>query len=184
MAPATPLAEGAPAPQVIERRGPPGEPGPPGPSFFLAVRESGSTELFGVQPDGFACDPATQFPIQCAFDGWDPGDILAIEFYGQIVSRALPCSFLLQAQVSLDGAATWHGVRGARAHLSEQSFSVSAASSVALDSEPLVRLLVTAYCGTGPDYGPGPEGSSLVLRCVRYRAGTYNALGQLTPPNR
>lgn len=143
----------------------------------LEISEAGATDLFGVQPAGFALGSGR--PIECVFQDWDPGDILSVEFFAQVVSRHRAGDTLVQAQLSVDGGANWLGVSGARAHLADESFSVSAASSVTVYLPPRVRLHVTAY--SGPDYGPGPEGSSLLLRCRRYRAGTYQPIGQVLP---
>lgn len=169
-------------------KGDPGETGPRGPSVFLEISESGSTELYGTHPHGFACVASGGAPIQCSFKDWQPGDVLQIDFWVQLafVERVYPGRLFVQAQLSTNGGSEWHAVTGARAQLGTE-LSASASCSVELpapegSSPPLVRLNVShSYQGT-LDYGPGPEGTTLLLRCTRWAAQTYRATGRLTPP--
>lgn len=175
----------APQPAPAPLRGPPGpkgDPGPLGPSVFREISESGSTELYGAHPQGFACRAHGEAPIQCAFHGWDEGDILQIEFWCQALSTQRKGSILIEAQVTLDGGASFHGVSGARLQLAPGIFSASASSSIALPTEPQVRLFAAQYDSQAIDYGDGPEGSTLVLRCTRWTAGTYQPTAELRPP--
>lgn len=167
-------------------KGDPGSPGPRGPSVFLGVSESGSTELYGFHPQGFALIASEGAPIQGSFSDWQPGDVLEVSFWVQL-SVAPPRPIIIQAQLSTNGGSVWHAVSGARLALSPGSLSASASSSVEVTlsdgaAPPLVRLHVTQLDANGPDYGPGPEGSTLLLRSTRWAAGTYSATGKLTPP--
>jgi hypothetical protein len=168
-------------------KGDPGAPGPRGPSAFLEISESGSTELYGAHPHGFACVATGGAPIQCSFSDWQPGDILQIDFWVQLaMNDPSPGTLIVQAQISTNGGSEWHAVSGARAALGE-AMSASASSSIELpapegSAPPLVRLHVSHSYKNGPDYGPGPEGATLLLRSVRWAPGTYYARGRLTPP--
>jgi hypothetical protein len=164
-------------------KGDPGETGPRGPSALLEISEAFSGELYGSHPHGFAQVPAQGAPLQCVFTSWDPGDILQVQFFCQRVG--MTSRLIVQAQLSTNGGSEWHAVSGARAESGTQS--ASALASVALPRPPddapvLVRLHVTQLDANGPDYGPGPEGATLLLHCTRWRAGTYVATSRLTPP--
>lgn len=177
----------APERQMIKGdKGDPGEIGPRGPSVFLGASESGSAELYGFHPQGFALIASGGAPIQSSFPDWLPGDVLEVGFWVQM-SASPPRPLILQAQLSTNGGSEWHAISGARLMLAPGSLSASASSSVALTlaagaAPPLVRLHVTQLDANGPDYGPGPEGSTLLLRSTRWAAGTYSATGKLTPP--
>jgi hypothetical protein len=168
-------------------KGDPGAMGPSGPSVFLEISESGSTELYGTHPHGFAAITSGGAPIQCWFRDWQPGDILQVDFWVQLAFvEGTTGRLIVQAQISTNGGSEWHGLSGARAQLGTE-LGASASSSVELaapegSSPPLVRLHVShSYQGT-LDYGPGPEGATLLLRCTRWAAKTYSATGRLTPP--
>lgn len=166
-------------------KGDKGDPGAIGPSFLLGISECASGELYGQQLHGFACVTTGGAPLQCSFGDWDDGDILEIAF--DVQRCGMTARVVAQAQLSTNGGSEWHGVSGARIESGAQSASGHA--SIALprppDSAPvLVRLHVTQLDANGPDYGPGPEGATLLLRCTRWAAGTYSAAGRLTPPRR
>jgi hypothetical protein len=191
-APASFAAEAPPPLTAPERvllkgdKGDPGSPGPSGPSVFLEISESGSTELYGTHPHGFAAITSGGAPIQCWFRDWQPGDVLQVDFWVQLACEGGPGRLIVQAQISTNGGSEWHAVSGARAQLGSE-LGASASSSIELpapegSSPPLVRLHVShSYQGT-LDYGPGPEGATLLLRCTRWAAKTYSATGRLTPP--
>ncbi len=168
-------------------KGDPGATGPRGPSAFLEISESGSTELYGHHPPGFACVASGGAPIQCSFADWKPGDILQIEFWVQLAMiDSYPGTLIVQTQISTNGGSEWHGVSGARAALGG-ALSASASSSILVptpegSAPPLVRLHVSHSVQNGADYGPGPEGATLLLRCIRWASGTYAPRGSLTPP--
>lgn len=167
-------------------KGDPGSPGPRGPSALHEISESGSTELYGSHPSGFACLAHGAPPIQCSFKDWQPGDILEIEFWVQLALSDPSGSLIVQAQLSTNGGSEWHAISGARAAVAV-AMSASASSSVALpalegSAPPLVRLHAAHSWKGFPDYGPGPEGATLLLRCTRWAAGTYEPTGKLTPP--
>lgn len=168
-------------------KGDPGVPGPHGPSVFLEISESGSTELYGKHTHGFACLSSGGAPIQCWFQDWKPGDILQIDFWVQLayVEGAVG-RIIVQAQISTNGGSEWHAVSGARVQLGTE-LGASASSSIELpapegSSPPLVRLHVSHSWQSEPDYGPGPDGATLVLRCTRWAKGTYSVAGRLIPP--
>lgn len=164
--------------------GPLGPKGESGDSIFLGVLESSSSELYGAHPQGFARVHTEGDLIECSFFGWREDDILTIECWCQALSqtRTELGSILVQAQVSTDRGASWHGVSGARLHIPASARSGACSASIALSSEPIVRLYVTQYDAAGPDYGSGPEGSTLVLRCTHYRAGSFAPRARLLPP--
>ena len=168
-------------------KGDPGATGPRGPSAFLGISESASTELYGAHPSGFACVASGGAPIQCSFSDWRPGDLLQIDFWVQLAAPdSNSGALIVQAQISTNGGSEWHAVSGARLALAG-ALSASASSSVeVLASEgsapPLVRLHVSHTRHHSADYGPGPEGATLLLRCIRWAQGTYSARGSLTPP--
>lgn len=164
-------------------KGDPGETGPRGPSALLEISEAFSGELYGQHPHGFALLSTGPTPLQCVFSSWDPGDILQVVFFCQ--RAGMTTRLIVQAQLSTNGGSEWHAVSGARAESSAES--ASAMASVALPQPPegapvLVRLHVTQRDANGPDYGPGPEGATLLLHCTRWRAGTYAASSRLSPP--
>jgi hypothetical protein len=169
-------------------KGDPGSPGPSGPSVFLEISESGSTELYGTHPHGFAAITSGGVPIQCWFQDWQPGDILQIDFWVQLAPlEDRPGRLIVQAQISTNGGSEWHAVSGARTQLGQGALGASASCSVELpapegSSPPLVRLHVSHSWQGMLDYGPGPDGATLLLRCTRWARKTYSATGRLTPP--
>lgn len=158
-----------------------GEKGDSGHSFFLGVAESSSGELLGSYAPGFIRSQGGLQFLECAFSAWEPGDVLSIDFWLQLLSQTRRGPVLCEAQVSLDLGTTFHGL--ARTQASAAINSASASGSVVLPSAPLVRLFVTQYDGP-VDFGPGPEGSTALLRAFRWKAGTFDARGQLRPPLR
>ena len=137
----------------------------------------------GVQPHGFVRGP--EAPLQCGFEGWDLGDILVADYFIALEHGhpyAGICKY--QVQVSFDSGSTWYAVRGSNASIGFGGFGASASASVALELRPLVRLHAAPYGSDENrlDYGSGPDGSSVTLRCYRTRAGTYEPAGALVPP--
>lgn len=186
------LLTALPLPTLAERviaKGDPGAPGPPGPrgpSVLLEISESSSSELYGKHSPGFALVASGAEPIQCSFSGWDDLDILQLDFWCQLaVLDAYSGRHVIQAQLSTNGGSEWHGISGARVVC--DGHSTSASSSIALPMPegafaPLVRLYVAHLASNEVDYGPGPEGATLLLRCVRWQRGTFGARGRLVPP--
>lgn len=148
----------------------------PGPSIFREISEAGSSELYGLYR-GFLVPETHAPPLECGFDNWDAGDVLQIEYWVQLPLTSEASGSLFQAQISLDGGDTWQAVSGSRLQITATTTSVSASISIELPSRPIVRLYTP-----GIDCGSGPEGATVVLRTIRWAAGTYRAPGRLIPP--
>lgn len=173
-----PLAQPQGAQGFQGKAGSPGSPGLAGPSVFREISEASSSELYG-EHRGFVVPATNEPPLECGFEDWEAGDALQLDYWVQIPESGRTSPITLQAQISLDAGLTWQAVSGLRTVVTCMMTSVGASISIELPSRPIVRIYTP-----GMDCGPGPEGATVVLRAVRWAAGTFRPRARLVPPLR
>jgi hypothetical protein len=163
---------------------------PPALPMLLRILESGSTNDWatGAGYNDFALKQGGGAYIECDFTAggtWNAGDILEVEFWCSWKQDSPgPAGTICNASISTDGGATFLGLLPASsialsADFSVTTFTASGSASIVPTAAPIVRIKLLNTAGSlSIDYGS--EAAGLMLRCKRWKAGSYTPIGTLS----